>query len=1249
MKSRGMLTLVAVGATLAGWVAWSGHGRLAASEPSPTPSMPKTQIAAASRRAGTPQALDAVQAESQRAGTGVNNRRKVQFEQLRTAARAQGSVRVIVEMAVPNYDRLATASRLAKGPGPIALSDGQLSAAIASIQQAELAKLAGTAHTVNRAFTTIPFVGLSVSEQALAVLERSPGVVSITEDHLAAPSLDNTVNITGASKAWAEGFDGTGWYVAILDTGIRASHNFFAGKNIVQACFSLGEDGAPGAGGCPNGLSEDTTSPNAARHFPTSPTSDHGTHVSGIATGSDPTRVPPLYGIARRANIIAIQVFSQFFSSGDVLSYSSDQIAGMEHVYSLRATYNIASVNMSLGGGFYNDQAACDADNVGEKAAIDNLRGAGIATVIASGNNGYCDGISGPGCISTAVAVGATTDSDVEASFSNYYPTLLDLYAPGVNILSSVGTSDSSYNGSWSGTSMAAPHVAGAWAILRQANPGADVATILGALQSTGDPVSGRCTASPPRRRIQIDLAIAEILANFTQPPDGTGEAVASNIDLTDMAPNVVLADDFVSDGRPVSSVRWWGSQLDGSVSPDGWFVSFHEPLANGGSPSGSLGLYFCGASAVTVRTTSASSCDARPVSEYSVGLAACCLVHANVDSRNPGAPGPAQADAFHEQACFAYDIDIQAVVGHKFVDSGGSCVEVVTGNTATNPFWAWHTTGVERGVRSALQSVVSGSGPDWLYGPWANITPTCSRPNMAFQLLTNTSGGGDCNNNGIPDICESRPDCQPNGVFDECDIARGTSADCQPNGIPDECDIASLTSQDANHDGVPDECEGACCTCGACNNMTPSGCSAVGGTFSGLSAKCGEAGSCSPVPAPVNDVCAQATVLPSEPTVNEPFDNRCATLDGPATVLCPASQPFGADLWYKYVAPCTGTVTASQCGATNFDSIMDVYGGVAVCPCPTTSTGRLVCGDDTCGLGGGPAQVTFNVTAGMCYTIRVAGWADQTGTGVLNISYNTACSIAPPTPQRDSSGIDKSRFISFSVPGGQSPPETALRVKLTSLHHVDPPYSGGASAPFTLFESQTMYVGPPAQYVESASSGTPFYSSQLLCTPHYRNWSTIGLLHVTGEAIVPSSTYNVENLAASCAGHESSCVAVSTPLAIKTTRWGDVETPWNPPGTDPQPDTSDISALVNKFKSALGAPIKARALLAGGDARGSVGPAEVTPDFNFTHISLCVDAFKGLSYPYRPGKCTGDAAKACIADADCTAQSVAGPCILCP
>jgi hypothetical protein len=217
-----------------------------------------------------------------------------------------------------------------------------------------------------------------------------------------------------------------------------------------------------------------------------------------------------------------------------------------------------------------------------------------------------------------------------------------------------------------------------------------------------------------------------------------------------------------------------------------------------------------------------------------------------------------------------------------------------------------------------------------------------------------------------------------------------------------------------------------------------------------------------------------------------------------------------------------------------------------------------------------------------------------------------------------DPNCIDKTRFISFSVPGGAS--QMGLRVNLVSLHHVIPPYTGGPSVPFTSFEGQVRWVGPPAQYMESTSNLTPFYAASLQCAPHYQDWSTVGLLHVAGSAIVPSSIYEVQSVAASCMGSEASCTAVSVPLRIATTRWGDVETPYNPPNPTAQPDVGDIAALVKKFQSGSGAPIKARSLLAGDDAFGNITTLGV--DLNFGHIAACVDAFRGKPYPYTMQGC---------------------------
>ena len=122
---------------------------------------------------------------------------------------------------------------------------------------------------------------------------------------------------------------------------------------------------------------------------------------------------------------------------------------------------------MSLGGG--QRFSACDTDT--RKPIIDQLRAAGIATLIAAGNDGSTSYIGAPACISSAIAVASSTSTDQRSSFSNWN-SLVGLVAPGSNIVSSVVNTNNAYE-SYNGTSMATPHVAGAFAALRSAVPGA--------------------------------------------------------------------------------------------------------------------------------------------------------------------------------------------------------------------------------------------------------------------------------------------------------------------------------------------------------------------------------------------------------------------------------------------------------------------------------------------------------------------------------------------------------------------------------------------------------------------------------------------------------------------------------------------------------------------------------------------------------------------------------------------------------
>jgi hypothetical protein len=250
--------------------------------------------------------------------------------------------------------------------------------------------------------------------------------------------------------------------------------------------------------------------------------------VAGIAAGNGATAGQTFSGIAKGASIMAVQVFSKFTRDADcggantapcVLAYTSDIIAGLERVYALRAVHNFSSVNLSLGGG----QFSAPCDGAAAKPIIDTLRSVRIATVVASGNNGSTNSLSSPGCISSAVSVGATTKGDVVSSFSNV-ATFMSVFAPGSSITSSV-LGDGF--GSMSGTSMATPHVTGAFALLKQASPGATVDQMLGALQTTGVPTTDtRTNGTVTKPRIRIAHALSALVPStpsVTSVSPGTG------------------------------------------------------------------------------------------------------------------------------------------------------------------------------------------------------------------------------------------------------------------------------------------------------------------------------------------------------------------------------------------------------------------------------------------------------------------------------------------------------------------------------------------------------------------------------------------------------------------------------------------------------------------------------------------------------------------------------------------------------
>jgi hypothetical protein len=466
-------------------------------------------------------------------------------------ATQNGNVRVIVQIAAPGVP-----TELRPEAGFLAPVKTQ----IASLQDTIIASHFGSATSPREGqgfprnlvrFEIRPLIAVNVSPNELDELAADSRIVFIQYDRPMPPTLLQSVPLIGMPAAYQAGATGLRQAVAILDTGVQGNHQFLSGNLLLEACFS----GASGVSLCPNGqmtqfgpgASEETTAQCISGG---TNICDHGSHVAGIAAGNNtvPGGGNPDNGVAKGAKIVSIQVFSRFNDNGDcnnkppcVLANNSNQMQALDWVYQNALTpaggVYLAAVNMSIGGGRFT--LPCDTDL--RKASIDNLRRVGVPTVISAGNDGYTNAISSPACISTAVAVASNNKiapmSNTISSFTNV-SSQVALIAPGgfgflpddtappcapgganLNVLSSSAATSSTITNTFDcffGTSMAAPHVAGAFAAVRTVCPNATIDRIVVALQSTGVLITDTRPAiqnvqpagSQTKPRIQVDLAL---------------------------------------------------------------------------------------------------------------------------------------------------------------------------------------------------------------------------------------------------------------------------------------------------------------------------------------------------------------------------------------------------------------------------------------------------------------------------------------------------------------------------------------------------------------------------------------------------------------------------------------------------------------------------------------------------------------------------------------------------------------------
>lgn len=311
------------------------------------------------------------------------------------------------------------------------------------------------------------------------------------------------------NKKLSSELDGSGVHVYVIDTGVRGDHKEFSGRmgnGVNYAGEQPSSGGGNDSGGFPLlgggfpllGLLFGGDDEKPAPPSETNDCNGHGTHVAGTIAGSE-------YGVAPAATVHPIRVLD-CKGSGSM----SGVIKGVDWVTEHHQSPAVA--NMSLGGG---------ASSALDKAVANSIK-AGVHYVVAAGNEDQnaCD--VSPARGDKALTVGATDKRDQRASFSNW-GSCVDIFAPGVDITSAWHTSSSKTN-TISGTSMAAPHVAGVAALWLQKDSDLGTTALFGKLVSDGVGDRVKDSKRSPNTLLQVPKGKAP--AQPEQPKEG-GEPAA--------------------------------------------------------------------------------------------------------------------------------------------------------------------------------------------------------------------------------------------------------------------------------------------------------------------------------------------------------------------------------------------------------------------------------------------------------------------------------------------------------------------------------------------------------------------------------------------------------------------------------------------------------------------------------------------------------------------------------------------------
>jgi large repetitive protein len=356
-----------------------------------------------------------------------------------------------------------------------------------------------------------------------------------------------------APEAWDILHDASNIIVAVIDSGIRATHQDLAANLWVNP----GESGTDSFGldkrfngkdDDGNGYIDDVNGINALLvQGPPIDDHGHGTHVAGILGGVGGNGVG-IVGVAWRVQIMALK-FLDTLANGSV----SDAIECIDYA----RTKGAKIINASWG--WYGENSSALRD------AIQSIQNAGIIFVAACGNSAINNDTNPlyPASfdLDNIVAVAATTRADQLAQWSSYGASTVDLGAPGEEILSCGHTNDTNYR-FWMGTSMAAPHVAGACALLRAQYPPDGYLQIIHRLLSATDPLpalAGKCVTGGRLNLQRALLATDEIVITLSEAIPQAFESGAE--------PGVIRFYRTGDPSQPLPEVRWSfsGTAVNGS------------------------------------------------------------------------------------------------------------------------------------------------------------------------------------------------------------------------------------------------------------------------------------------------------------------------------------------------------------------------------------------------------------------------------------------------------------------------------------------------------------------------------------------------------------------------------------------------------------------------------------------------------------------------------------------------------------